>query len=709
MSGDAGIPAPGVPAPAVPVPAPAVPAANPAASGLTVKSPRIGGIITSGTYQIPWVGGSNKRSQAQADAIGPETSFATRPKHDYKAIFEVEKYCTKGLDSEKQLGTADDKKGITLTSWIEEIRGQLEDTGQDTIFRVYDAANQTEVYLLENWGDVDDKQVDDWVKRLRDEQVVLDAFGIATGAKKPACEYDKANLKFSAKMLKNSIKQELWRKLDKSLPKSATGPQIFAAIIQEHQVATASAVRTLVKEIEELTIKKEPGEDVASLGDKITEIANRIDGTGQAPPDLPLVIATCFIGSTTMSFEFHANEIHNKVNKNPKALTWEEVIREHRIKYKSLKQTKLWAAAAHRKEEETAFQAIRTELKQINKRIDQQSRNRGNGGGNKNNGGKDSGQQNPHHNKTCYNCNEKGHIKPNCPKLKKEDAKDSSNNDTTQQPSLKKAPKEGESHERTVKGEVQKYCQKCKRWTKGEKAHLTEEHRGKKDNGGKAQGQLAAVNDTMGSLRLVGGFLGECNTGRQWCSGCKDFKASHDQGQCVKVQALKRKETEVREQFDQSMSNIARMIHGTVTEREAQVRSAIYGRFTPLAEESDEEDNTSELDPDEGATDLKADTLDEIDRIHFWDMARAVYTRKYNCFPETDEEARKAFVEVYGEEHFLHKANFKKGETAADTIVYALDSPFFDDDDVIEYWKEGYEDDSETESTKLSKEQAGEL
>jgi Zinc knuckle len=112
--------------------------------------------------------------------------------------------------------------------------------------------------------------------------------------------------------------------------------------------------------------------------------------------------------------------------------------------------------------------------------------------------------------KTCYECGEKGHIKPDCPKLKSTDkatskkhngsksteSKSSSGRKKTHGLSTEKAQKINQlikekmkSHPSSVSDDakltismdgqvVAKYCTKCKRYTKGASIHFSSEHKG---------------------------------------------------------------------------------------------------------------------------------------------------------------------------------------------------------------------------------------
>jgi hypothetical protein len=110
---------------------------------------------------------------------------------------------------------------------------------------------------------------------------------------------------------------------------------------------------------------------------------------------------------------------------------------------------------------------------------------------------------NYHKDTTCFNCNEKGHISPNCPK-KNTDAGNAGGNDrqasegddgNRQRSAARTAPKEGEPETKTVDGEETKWCGKCHRWTKGDKKHSTTEHKRQLDSDMRVAGGLTAAEE----------------------------------------------------------------------------------------------------------------------------------------------------------------------------------------------------------------------
>ena len=97
-----------------------------------------------------------------------------------------------------------------------------------------------------------------------------------------------------------SITIDLWRIISKDLPiqYAPSGPEVFAAIIDHMQQVNAASVRSLEQKLLHMDLLQEEGEDVASFGDKVLEVARRLDGTGMKPRDLNALVAGRFLSAT---------------------------------------------------------------------------------------------------------------------------------------------------------------------------------------------------------------------------------------------------------------------------------------------------------------------------------------------------------------------------------------------------------------------------
>ncbi len=477
--------------------------------------PRIGGGTSPDTA---WVGGSNLPAFRSTRA---RSIHARRPE-DFRSAEKVKTQCTKGLPDSHKLGLEEEKQfTTTFTTWISAIREIMEERGMDTVFRPYSTKENLEVYLLVDWGKAKQKPVKDWVESLKtgledptDPTLLL-----------PACPYDHDNLSWSEKAVRDSISMALWSTIEKDLTFGASGPEVFAAIIDKVQQVSASAVRSLTNDLEELTITKVPRQDVDVFSSTVSELARRIEGSGAAPADLSVLVAKCFLNSDVKAFDLEALRLYNEVDDNANSHTWNELVSTLKSKYRKLVGNKLWTPKATTKK--TVEQELNA-MKQTVHNLVQRSNgnNNNNSNNNKSGGGRDLSQV------VCHGCGKKGHYKNNCPESNSSSnnsnsSSSNSNGSSNNTTGKWKAPAKGESEIRMIDGTEHKYCKKCRGgqgfWTRGKNAHVTSQHKTKEElqeqkngnssnNGGASGNALAPTasetpRSPEGGLRLIGGSL----------------------------------------------------------------------------------------------------------------------------------------------------------------------------------------------------------
>lgn len=442
----------------------------------TMVNPRIGGGTDSDTW---WTGGPNI---VKIDK--PKSSNARRP-NDLKSLSKVQESCEQGLPESRQLGTEDDKdSNITVSSWINEIRSNLEKKGMDTVFHVVlDTLPSSEKFLLTDWGDLTMVEVREWVDQLKVGVLKDD------GTRLSVCQFDLDNLDWSAQMLKNSITVRLWEEIESDLEYGATGPEIFVAIMSRFQHSSTSAARALVSKLQGMKLVKEPGMNVDTFSKKVSDLVQQILGNHKRsiPEDLTCLVAQCFLDTDVDEFKMAASAIFNKVDRNPNSMTWRAIITDLKDKYRSLVGLNRWPHK-NKKTSTDELSALKGTINMLTQKVDNLR----------------SGQNQAEKSKRkCFNCGAEDHIKKDCPKPVSNNNNSGNSGSGGGKNSGKKhwtkvKPNEGQPHKKTVNNAEYLWCDKCGHWRTGDKKHLTVDHKTKAE-------LQAASNTTNPPARAMGG------------------------------------------------------------------------------------------------------------------------------------------------------------------------------------------------------------
>jgi len=336
----------------------------------------------------------------------------------------------------------------------------------------------TKLNILDQWSKINLNDILEWVKS------------------EPWDYLD--NLRMSGKFLHDSISDDLYERIKFSIQGNEVGPLIYIAIVQDMQQIGTVAARLIVDEIRKLHIYDIPGEDVKTLTNTLFEYCSRLEGVQAIPFDLSGMVAACFLKSATLPFNIEVNTINRQAQENK--ITWSQVLTLVGTEYQTLLGNGQWEARMI--QPETTQKALKAEIKnevlQELRRVEMKPT----GGGTPAKGNQDGKKINP--NIICNKCKEKGHIAKYCPKSS---AKKDGGKDKSQKPNpYKEKPKEGEAHVKTINSVECSWCERCRRWTSGDKRHSTSEHKTKNELQGGSPG-IAPSSTPAGNL-AAGSFGG---------------------------------------------------------------------------------------------------------------------------------------------------------------------------------------------------------
>jgi hypothetical protein len=140
--------------------------------------------------------------------------------------------------------------------------------------------------------------------------------------------------------------------------REATGPESFAAVVYKLQQVSSATVCALVDELKNLSLLKEPGQDVKIFGGRVVKLCCRISGTGCTPTNIIVLAAATFLECDVLSFKLKAIKVHDDVDEDAGAMSWDGVVRTLKTKYQSLKGQGLYSLQATSKKREVELSGL---------------------------------------------------------------------------------------------------------------------------------------------------------------------------------------------------------------------------------------------------------------------------------------------------------------------------------------------------------------
>ena len=458
----------------------------------------------------------------------PKEGRAKLKTADLKSYLRMVERCQKGMTTkfalleplDQDAGLERLKKSYNVMTRRDELRKEIEDADMDDVFHIpleYDEngipTSKKSVYLLDTTHGVDLGQV---IKAS------------ALYALKSPVEYHPQNISWSGEKILASCEDDLKEKIiqsAKSVPVAKRGGPVYLYLMNALIISTSEkAMRGLTEKISSLKLTSFNGENVLTAGSYLKGALNLLDAHERTPKDINLLIFRIFESGTTSEFTDYVKSVQSsletsKLFGHDNKMTPEQIITAFENKYSDLLGQDQWVAKTTT-DSPSAFSAETST------------------------------------GKICFNCGALDHIVPECPKPRDENAikqrralfnkgnqngrqggrgrgrggrgrggrggrggrsgrggrnngqnggTDSDNqSSTTDDVNLKKPPKAGESHKKTIAGKQLLWCGLCGKWGVHDTAQHPSDDKGDNEQ---AEGNYATVN----SLSFAGAVCASLN------------------------------------------------------------------------------------------------------------------------------------------------------------------------------------------------------
>jgi len=412
-----------------------------AVAEVKMTTPRVGG----NNDGVAWTGGSNLDGEKN-DA--PTDVLCFRPEN-FKEMQKQHECLKKGLPIEQRLELGEGSKiSISLITWITWMMIEFTTKGMDTIFKILQTEDKTELDLVQNWGKATKEIVQAWVVRLKGD------FGD---------KFDRENLRLSGFVVRGSLGPHLLARVISLAGADASGPELFLTAVFQVSYMTASLVRSVSNQIGNLKLNSVAGENVAKLGEQIVELVKQIECSGSVPEDLLYLVTKPYVTGTQETFRTYAQQIYTSIISGDFKGDYHEIVHKMNNFYQNLLQSDDYepAKGGIKESEASVLQGM---IAKLTKQMDHLQVSSSTSTPQSNNS---EGSNN--RTKKCYLCNGTGHSPFKCPNIPawRTDEK----------------PKDSDPKEKKVDNVTYKYCAKCRRgdgfWTSGNPMHTTAEHKGR--------------------------------------------------------------------------------------------------------------------------------------------------------------------------------------------------------------------------------------
>ena len=472
---------------------------------VTLAQPRVGGVNTTGA----WTGPGSGRLGLDPQSGYCMRQFQADPIKNHQAMNPIEEKCRRGLSSSTDplFSLAGEPDADKIIYAIRAFEKHVVYTGMDAVFDIVPRNGGTVVRMLQEPGLIDTKMIEEWIEDLL-------AYGV--NGKRP-CTYDKTNLAWSGEAILNSCTDALRLDLETTVPLAdQNGPTLLCKILLMLYRPSHSKVRELRAQLEALSLRSIPGENVTILVQQANAIIRELKMNFMQPDQVPDLIAVALTGFVTGSDSFFRDKVrhirlisdrNDRISHSPtgtpkKLADITEILAELEETYRSMVQQNDYAPAASAVLPK-GVHALVGEVKDMKEQLAklQQDRNSKSSGGSKSGSGG-----------ACHICGSKDHWANSCPQKGTAGGSSGGSSSSPTQPrhgldpetnlkitALIKAKeatmptrlaiaamyevdsKATAQFDITLDGSVvAKYCLHCGRFTKGKTAHSSADHTGKK-------------------------------------------------------------------------------------------------------------------------------------------------------------------------------------------------------------------------------------
>ena len=504
-----------------------------------LTAPRVGGINEHGA----WTGYGKDGDMAEPASSTCIRQFSSGGSKNYSTLTNIEEKCWVGLSDRPELLLRMSHESES-SPFVDALRAGYESMvlcGLEAVFIII-LPDAPSLNMFKEPGRLTESIVLTWIKDLTEDGVWNTD---NPGTRHDVCQFDITNLNWSGKAILNSCSAQLRSTIERELePTQRNGPMVLWKALQCVNQPSNARIRTLTEKLGTFRLKDFPGENCEAYSKAVLHVVDEIrmnQLSSNQVADVPALCLRGLDGATDSTISAMAGDFLFRADgglslPDGQALTPESALKEIVKLYKSRHNLGLYAPA----------QQIQFKGGQAKGLLAQ-----GGGGGdklkqNRQDQGKGKGGNTDHSTKTCYECGQKGHIRPNCPKKSNGNANSGGNgngggnggggngggnrngtgggggsNNGTQPPrnngltpaiaeQTRQAikvkletmpPKDTISHDAKFKIEVNnritaKYCLKCGgRFILGDKAHYTSEHTGPD----RSRGRTVRFQDAAGS------------------------------------------------------------------------------------------------------------------------------------------------------------------------------------------------------------------